>query len=130
MTRKSITPPPLRAYYEEWHFSPALESNGFVFLSGFTGIAPDGMLSADPEAQFVQAFETIGLVLAEANLEFRHIVDMTSYHVGLRSHLELFRRIRSQYVQHPYPAWTAIGVDELAIDGAIVEIKATASRAA
>jgi len=127
MTRKSITPSPLRAYYEEWHFSPAMESNGLAFLSGFTGVAPDGALSTDPEAQIVQAFETVGLVLAEAGLDFRHIVDMTSYHVGLRNHLELFRRVKDRYVVPPYPAWTAVGVAELAVEGAIVEIKVTAS---
>jgi enamine deaminase RidA (YjgF/YER057c/UK114 family) len=128
MSRKSFTPSVLRSYYDEWHFSPALEIGEFVFLSGFSGVAPDGSLSDDPDTQFTQVFETIGLVLAQAGLDFRHIVDMTSYHVGLRSHLDIFRRVKDRYVLQPYPAWTAIGVAELAVEEALVEVKVTASK--
>ena len=130
MLRKSITPPALRSYYDDWCFSPAIESNGIVFLSGFTGVAADGSLPNDPEGQFVQAFETVRLVLTEAALDFRHVIEMTSYHVGLRDHLALFRQVRERYVTEPYPAWTAIGVAELAVEGALVEVRVTASRTA
>ena len=34
--------------------------------------------------------------------------------------------IRDQFLSEPWPAWTAIGISELAIPGAHVEIKVTA----
>ncbi|MBU2981259.1 hypothetical protein KO498_05480 [Lentibacter algarum] len=40
------------------------------------------------EAQFRPAFEKIRLVLAEAGCGLDAVVEMTSYHVGLREHLE------------------------------------------
>ena len=130
MTKTSFVPPQIQSYYDDWHFSPGREARGFVFLSGFTGVGLDGVLPAEPERQFVQAFETIALVLAEAELDFRHIVEMTSYHVALRRHLDVFRSVKDRYVAAPYPAWTAIGVAELAVEGALVEVKVTASRKA
>lgn len=130
MRRNSITPPVLQDYYDDWHFSPAFAADNILFLSGFTGVAPDGSLSPDPQKQFEQTFETIALVLAEAGLDFTHVVEMTSYHVGLREHLKVFREVRARYVVEPYPAWTAIGVAELAVEGALVEVRVTALRAA
>lgn len=128
MLRKSISPPALQSYYDDWRFSPGFAADNILFLSGFTGVAPDGSLSRDPESQFEQAFATAALVLAEARLDFSHVVEMTSYHVGLREHLTLFRKVRARYVVEPYPAWTAIGVAELAVEGALVEVRITALR--
>jgi enamine deaminase RidA (YjgF/YER057c/UK114 family) len=34
--------------------------------------------------------------------------------------------VKDRYVEAPYPAWTAIGVVELAVSGALVEIRVTA----
>ena len=53
---------------------------------------------------------------------------MVTYHVGLREHFEEFTRIKDEFIKEPYPAWTAIGVSELAADGAVIEIKVTARR--
>ena len=53
---------------------------------------------------------------------------MTSYHVGLRDHLEIFKQIRARYVVEPYPAWTAIEVAGFVSEGAIVELRCIARR--
>ena len=50
----------------------------------------------------------------------------TTFHVGLREHLGTFVKVKDRYIEAPYPAWTAIGVVELAVPGALVEIRATA----
>jgi enamine deaminase RidA (YjgF/YER057c/UK114 family) len=71
-------------------------------------------------------FEKIGAVLREADLTFRSLVEMTSYHVGLRGHFDLFNAIRLEYAEEPYPAWTAIGVSELIVPGGLVELRAVA----
>ena len=54
---------------------------------------------------------------------FDNVVDMTTYHVGLQAHLAEFVRVKDEFVKEPYPAWTAIGVAELAVPGARVEVK-------
>jgi len=51
---------------------------------------------------------------------------MTSYHVGLAAHIDEFCAVKDAFVPAPYPAWTAVGISELAIPGASVEIQITA----
>ena len=116
----------MQGLYDDWRMSPGLACNGFVLLTGFNGMAPKGDLSADPEKQFRQAFLQIERVLAEGGLDLGHIVEMTTYHVGLRDHLDLFKSVRAEFVEEPYPAWTAIEVAGFASEGVIVEIRVIA----
>lgn len=106
--------------------SPGHLSGDHVFLTGFTGTAADGTLSDDPETQMRHAFEKIGYVLRDAGLDFGALVEMTTYHIGLKEHLDLFKSVRAEYVTEPYPAWTAIEVAGFVRDGAVIEIRAIA----
>ena len=126
---KPVIPSSQQSYYDEWHYAPAFDANGFLFLSGATGYDPetDGY-PEDIAEQIRLAFESLAEVLTEAGLGFEHVVDMTTYHVGLQSQLETFARIKDQFIKEPYPAWTAIGVSELASAGAKIEIKLIARR--
>lgn len=81
----------------------------------------------DLEEQFRQAFEKIDAVLREAGLDFGSIVEMTTYHVGLRAHFDTFCKVHSNYVSEPFPAWTAVEVAGLRREGAVVEIKVVAA---
>ena len=72
------------------------------------------------------AFDTVSEVLATGGLDWSHVVDMTSFHVGLADHLALFKSVRAAYVHRPYPAWTAIEVAGFATPGVIVELKVVA----
>ena len=127
MANHPIIPPEYHAVADQLKLSPALISNNHVFLTGVTGAGPDSQMPDDPEIQFRNAFEKIGQVLRHANLMFADVVEMTSYHVGIRKHFDLFAAIRSEYVQKPYPAWTAVEVAGLRREGAIVEIRIIAS---
>ena len=124
--KKPTIPDALRTYYDRWHFSPAIESGGFLFISGCTGIRPDGSISDDIEDQVRQAFRTVKKSLVEAGLTFSDVVDMTTYHVGLRDHLETFMTVKDEFIGEPYPSWTAVGVTELAVQGALIEIRVIA----
>ncbi|QDG77992.1 RidA family protein [Labrenzia sp. PHM005] len=128
MTIRSIVPKELDYYYSNWQMSPGLACGDFIYMTGFTGSDRNGDVPADPETQFRSAFRKIGLVLAEAGLTYNSLVEMTSYHVGLRDHLELFKKVRSEFVVEPYPAWTAIEVAGFVAEKAVVEIKAVARR--
>ena len=129
MTSTPIIPPDFESYYQNWHMSPGLESNGFIFLSGFTGARTDGSLSVVPGEQIREAFQTLGKVSEHASAGYDSIVEMTSYHVGLHNHIMLFRTIKDEFIVEPYPAWTAIEVAGFALDGAIVELRMIAQRA-
>ncbi len=91
---------------------------GFVFVSGCTGTRLDGSISHDVEEQFLQAFKTVEKSLIEASPTFSNVIEMTTYHLGLRSHLEKFISIKDEFIIKPFPAWTAIGVPELAVANA------------
>lgn len=121
-----LIPPGAEAAAQQLKLSPGLISGGHVFLTGMTGSAADGTMPADPATQMRNAFEKIGAVLAEADLTLGALVEMTSYHVGLRDHFDLFCAVRAEVVAPPYPAWTAVEVAGLRRPGAIVEIRAIA----
>lgn len=125
---RAIVPNSMRDLVKDWRMSPGLVSGDHVFLTGFNGCPVDGPPPADPMAQMRIAFDTVAEVLAEGGLDWGHIVDMTSFHVGLGDHLEIFKAIRAEYVREPYPAWTAIEVAGFATPGVVVELKVVARR--
>ncbi|MEX0956574.1 MAG: RidA family protein [Rhizobiaceae bacterium] len=127
MAARAIIPAEMQPYYDDWRMSPGIEHNGVVYFTGMTGTVK-GVVSDDPETQMREAFRKVGLVLEEAGLGFGDLLEMTTYHVGLRDHLQLFKSIRAEFVEEPYPAWTAIEVSGFATEGVIVEIRAIAKR--
>ncbi|MEP4194647.1 MAG: RidA family protein [Aliishimia sp.] len=127
MPKTSLFPPNSRPQAEALKLSPGIVSNGHVFLTGVTGSLPDGCMPFEPETQFRSAFDKIGEVLAQAGLDHSAIVEMTTYHIGMEYHFDLFETVRAQYVQDPFPAWTAIEVAGLRRSGALVEIRVVAA---
>lgn len=123
---RSVVPAKLQANYLDWHFSPGHWADPLLFLSGCTGSADDGSISNDFSDQCRAAFNKIRLTLVEANLDFCNVIELTTYHVGLQENLAVFKTVKDEFIVEPYPAWTAIGVSELAIDGALIEIRAIA----
>ena len=123
--RRTVIPKDMKPIYEQFHFAPAVRVGRNVFCSGQVGTGPDGKLDPDPSVQIAQAFENLRRVLAKAGASLSDVVDLTSYHVGLNEHIGIFMQVKDGYLKEPYPAWTAVGVTELAM-GAQVEIKARA----
>ena len=124
--RELVIPKGMQNQYEEWQIAPGLRVGDTLYCSGQLGIGPDGTLPDDPEQQLVNAFEHVKAVLAAAGADFGDVVELSSFHVGLVSQLGIFAEVRDRYLSAPYPAQTAVGVAELGLPGAIVEIKATA----
>lgn len=125
--QKAIVPGPMAGGVEALKLSPGVISHGHLFVTGMTGVGADGQMPEAAAEQFHNAFDKIELVLAEAGLGWDAVVEMTSYHVGIRDHFDLFTDIRGAYMRAPYPAWTAVGVAELRRPGALVEIKVVAA---
>ena len=128
MTKKPLFPPGSEGPAAQIKVSPGIISGDHVFLTGMTGSLPDGSMPEGVEDQVRSAFEKIGAVLAEAGLGHDAIVEMTTYHVGIQDHFDIFNEIRCEYVSEPFPAWTAVEVAALRRPGAVVEIRVIASR--
>jgi len=121
-----VNPDSMKLLYDHFHFAAAARSSDLLICSGQLGIGGDGRLVENPAEQFAAAFENVGAVLAEAGLDFDDVIEISTFHVGLREHLTTFAKVKDSFMQAPYSAWTAIGVSELAFPGALVEIRATA----
>ena len=129
MKRQAVIPEAFRAAAEALDLSPGILSRDHLFLTGTTGSGPEGEMPEDEETQFRHAFEKIGLVLAAAGVGMDAVVEMTSYHVGLRGHFDLFDKLRREVFDSPTPAWTAVEVAGLRREGAVVEIRIVACTA-
>lgn len=116
-----------QASYEAYGYSPAVRSAGFLFLSGQVGADDEGVAIADPEAQIRQAFSNLGRVLEAAGCGFDDIVDVTTFHVDMYRHFDVFAAVKQEtFPSQPYPNWTAIGVVNLADPDLLLEIKVIA----
>jgi enamine deaminase RidA (YjgF/YER057c/UK114 family) len=125
--REAIIPAGMEAVYENIHYAPAVKVGNTIYVSGQIGRDTAMQLVEGREAQIVQAFENLKLVLAAAGASLSDVVDVTTYHTDMRD-LPLFMKVRDQYLTtHPLPAWTAVGAHMLGgAAGYIVEIKAVA----
>jgi len=115
-----------KALYQNFHFASAARANGLVFCSGQLGTESGGGVPESAEAEFRNAWKSVGKVLAASGLGYGDIVEISSFHVGLRDNLGTFMKVKDEFVKEPYPAWTAIGVSELAVPGARVEVRVVA----
>lgn len=116
--------------YDQWHFSQAVRTGRTLHCSGQLGLAADGSVPPEFTEEAGNAWAAVGRVLESAGFDFRDIVEYTSFHVGLQSTLPDFMRARDAVLAEPWPAWTAIGISELAVPGARVEIRVTARKRA
>jgi len=112
--------------YDNFHFAEATRSNGFLFCSGIIGTDEKGKVPEDIRQEFHNAWSSVGRLLEACGIGFGDIVETTTYHVGLQANIADFMAVRDEFLSEPWPAWTAIGITELAVPGAHVEIRVTA----
>lgn len=125
---KEVVPAWMKPICDAYAFPAAVIDGDYVRCSGVIGFKPDVSVPIDPAAQFQLAFENLRSVLEEAGTGFADVVEMNTYHVGLQAHMQTFVGMKNRFMSSPYPAWTAIGITELALPGALVEIQVTARR--
>ncbi|CAD5106608.1 RidA family protein [Zestomonas carbonaria] len=111
-TRDVVFPAGRQELYERNRYSPAIRSNGFLFVSGQVGSREDGSPEPDLEKQVHRAFDNLNAILAPAGCTFDDVVDVTVFIVDPE---EKFERIWNGVVpEHwgnaPYPTVTAVGV--------------------
>lgn len=121
-----ILPETMQVSYDNFHFAPGQKHNGIVYVSGQIGTGAGGKVPESAEEEFRNAWAGVGEILKTAGLDYSNIFEFTSYHVGLQEHIGTFMKVKDEFVKEPYPAWTAIGITELAVPGARVEIRVQA----
>ncbi|MCR2811518.1 RidA family protein [Microbacterium sp. zg.Y1090] len=129
MTRELVAPDEMLHLVERFNYAPAVKVGNLIYCAGQVGRdANMKVIDSSLEDHFVAAFENLGAVLRAAGSDFEHIVEMTTFHVGLQDHLPLFLEVRERFIPRgPVPhAWSAIGVTELTFPGQLVELKAIA----
>ena len=123
--RDVVFPTGRQALYERNRYSPAIRSNGFLFVSGQVGSREDGSPEPDLGAQVRLTFANLNAILAEAGCSFADVVDTTIFMVDPDSKFETIWEVAAEYWgEAPYPTVTAIGVTWLS--GFDFEIKVIA----
>lgn len=122
----AIVPAIWREFYNQTHVPAAIKSDNLLRLTGHTGEAPDGAFSDDIRVQIRQTFENIAVTLSEGGSNWESVIEINSYHVGLQDQADILLAVASEFLTVPYPAWTAVGVTELILPDAVIEISCVA----
>ncbi len=124
-TRDVVFPPGRQALYERNRYSPAIRSNGLLFVSGQVGSREDGSPEPDLKARVRRAFDNLIAILTSAGCTFDDVIDVTVFIVDPASTFETIWSVVPDYWgEAPYPTLTAVGVTWLY--GFDFEIKAIA----
>ena len=111
--------------YDRYRYSPAVKTNGLLFVSGQVGSREDGSPEPNVEAQVRRAFQNLNAILAEAGCTFDDVQDVTVFMIDPANILERVWPVVMEYWgEAPHPTLTAVGVTWLA--GFDVEFKVVA----
>jgi enamine deaminase RidA (YjgF/YER057c/UK114 family) len=124
-TRDVVFPPGRQDLYTRYSYSPAVRSNGLLFVSGQVGSREDGSPEPGLQAQVHRLFENLNAVLGAAGCTFEDVVDVTVFMIDPDRNLETVWPVALQYWGGaPHPTLTCVGVTWLS--GFDVEFKVVA----
>lgn len=108
--RDVVFPAGRQALYERNRYSPAVRSDGLLFVSGQVGSRDDGSPEPELETQVRRAFDNLNAVLAAAGCGFDDVLDVTVFMVDAEANFERIWKIVPEYWgEAPYPTLTAVG---------------------
>lgn len=112
MTKRDVVFPAGRqALYERNRYSPAVRSNGLLFVSGQVGSREDGSPEPDLKAQVRLAFNNLNAILMAADCTFDDVIDVTVFMVDPESKFETIWEVVPEFWGGaPHPTLTAVGV--------------------
>ncbi|WP_339529983.1 RidA family protein [Pseudomonas mucidolens] len=109
--RDVVFPVGRQALYQRNRYSPAVRSNGLLFVSGQVGSREDGSPEPELKAQVRRAFENLNAVLAAAGCSFDDVQDVTVFMVEPQTIFEQVWEVVPEYWgEAPFPTITAVGV--------------------
>jgi enamine deaminase RidA (YjgF/YER057c/UK114 family) len=126
---RAVVPEEMKGPAQAFQYSPGIRISGgdLVLISGQVGRDSLSGVVADPEAQFTKAFENLESVLREAGATLGDVVEITTYLTSME-YLPLLARVKERFfTSEPFPAWTGIGISELALPGLLLEVRAAAA---
>jgi len=75
--------------------------------------------------QAKNVFTTLEAILNEAGATLDDVASLSSYHVGdLHSQLRELVDIKATRIRPPHTSWTGVGVTQVGVPGALLEISA------
>ncbi|MCB9057113.1 MAG: RidA family protein [Calditrichae bacterium] len=109
-------------------YSQAIETNGFIFLSGQIALSPEKgeIVSDNVEGQVIQVIKNITAVLEEAGLKISNIVKTTIFLKDMNDFVKV-NEIYGRYFSDSKPARSTVEVSRLPKD-VLVEIECIAVR--
>lgn len=109
--RDVVFPAGRQALYERNRYSPAIRTNGLLFVSGQVGSREDGSPEPDLTAQVRRAFDNLNAVLQAAGCTFDDVIDVTVFMVDPQSIFHTVWEVVPEYWgSAPHPTLTAVGV--------------------
>ncbi|MGP1397231.1 MAG: RidA family protein [Inquilinaceae bacterium] len=124
--RTLIVPPGLEVVHDRFHYAPGIRVGDTLYISGQVGRRADLTVVEGAEAQYVQAFENVKLVLDAAGATFDDVVELETWFADGMTDLPLFMAVKDRYFTRRYPTWTGFAVKGFSMPGILVEIKCTA----
>jgi enamine deaminase RidA (YjgF/YER057c/UK114 family) len=122
---KTLAKPPGYSYVVE-----AIGPNRLIYFAGQLGVDMDNKFVGSPgdfRAQCAQAFDNMTRALEAAGAQWRDVVKINNFLVGIEANMAAFREVRDRYLNKAAPpASTTIGVPALARPGGLFEIEAIA----
>jgi reactive intermediate/imine deaminase len=122
--RKIIMP---EGYNRGLTFNPGILVDGTLYVAGFSGEdAQTGIVPEDFETEVKQALDKIGVILKEADMDYKDVVSVQVY----LTDMELFERMNTvyrTYFDEPRPTRSIMGIKSL-IGPARIEITVTAKK--
>ncbi len=125
-TRKIVNSAASQTMYDSFHFAGASRVGDTIWVSGQVGIDAAMKPGKGMEEQAQLAFQNLKAVLEAAGATLGDVVELVTFHTSLRAEMAAFTKVKDAFFPKNYPAWTAVGVTELAIPGLCVEIRAVA----
>lgn len=127
MSRTIINPASIRAPFAAYSHALVVEApRRMLFASGQLGVGPDDAIPEDAEAQAVICFENIRAILAEAGMDFSHVVRFSAF-VTDRAYFPVYGAVRSRYVSGTAYASTLVIVPGFTRPEFKVEVEITAA---
>ena len=123
----AIVPPSMKAASEAYQYAPAVRIGGQILISGIVGTDAQGRLPPDFRSQAENVFTTLEAILNEAGGTLDDVASLNTYHVGeIHSQLHDLVEVKATRIRAPYPIWTGVGVTQLGVPGALLELSAVA----
>lgn len=119
--------------YENYRYAAARRAGDYVYISGVVAGPRQGEATdiTGFKAQLRRAFQHLQSILKASGADFKDVVMINSFHVwegpdfsGTKDeHFEAVEEVMDEFMDKPWPSWTAVGTTSLLGEHSVVEIQ-------